>query len=154
MWTSDLAGTDRVALPRAPFPGMLVRYAFLWSDEARQGRSEASKDWPCVVVVAVRREGEARIRVRVLPITHAPHLLDRAIALPAKAKRHLGLDADASWIVLDEANEFVWPCVDLRPISRTKPGVWNYGVLPQEVFEEVRERLQAISDQRRVRRDE
>lgn len=143
-----------MALPRTPFPGLIVRYAFLWSDEARQGRTEARKDRPCVVVVAVRRESDARVRVRVLPITHAAQHPDRAVALPAKVKRHLGLDDDASWIVLDEANEFVWPGVDLRPISRAKPGVWTYGVLPQEVFEAVRERLRLVLDQRRVRRDE
>jgi hypothetical protein len=144
-----------MALPRSPFPGLIVRYAFLWSDEGRQGRTEARKDRPCVVVIAVRRESDARVRVRVLPITHVPQHLDRAVALPEKVKRHLGLDVDASWIVLDEANEFVWPGVDLRPISRSRPGVWSYGVLPQELFEEVRERLRSIRDQqRRVRRDE
>lgn len=143
-----------MALPRAPFPGLIVRYAFLWSDEARQGRMEARKDRPCVVVIAVRQESDSRFRVRVLPITHAPQGTDRAIALPAKVKRHLGLDEDASWIVLDEANEFIWPGVDLRPISRAKPGVWSYGVLPQELFEEVRERLRAVRDQRRVTREE
>jgi hypothetical protein len=31
------------------------------------------------------------------------------------------MDADASWIVLDEATEFVWPGVDLGPVSRTTP---------------------------------
>ena len=100
-------------LPRVPFPGLVVRYAFLWSDEARQGRTEARKDRPCVV--AVRRENDVRFRVRVLPIAHAPQHPDRAVALPARVKRHLGLDADASWIVLEEANEFVWPGVDSAP---------------------------------------
>ncbi len=145
-----------MALLRAPFPGLIVRYAFLWSDEARQGqgRAEARQDRSCVVVVAVRREGDARFRVRVLPITHAAQHSDRAVALPAKVKRHLGLGADASWIVLDEANELIWPGVNLRPISRAKPGVWSYGVLPQEVFEDVRTRLRAVRDQRRVARGE
>ncbi|HTW72988.1 MAG TPA: type II toxin-antitoxin system PemK/MazF family toxin [Acetobacteraceae bacterium] len=143
-----------MALPRAPFPGLIVRYAFLWSDEAQQGRSEARKDRPCVIVVAVRRQSDSRFRVRVLPITHTPQRPDRAVALPAKVKRHLGLDDEASWIVLDEANEFVWPGVDLRPISRAKPGVWSYGVLPQEVFAEVQTRLRAVLGQGRVMRDE
>jgi hypothetical protein len=143
-----------VTLPRTPFPGLIVRYAFLWSDEVRQGRTEARKDRPCVVVVAVRREADQRVRVRVVPITHAPHDPDRAVALVPKVKRHLGLDADASWIVLDEANEFVWPGVDLRPISRTKPGVWSYGVLPRELFDELQARLRSVLDQRRVQRGE
>jgi hypothetical protein len=143
-----------LALPRTPFPGLIVRYAFLWSDEARQGRTEARKDRPCVVVIAVRPEGGARFRVRVLPITHTAQHPERAVALPPKLKRHLGLDTDASWIVLDEANEFVWPGVDLRPISPSKPGVWSYGVLPQEIFDELRDRLRLIRDQRRVKREE
>ena len=143
-----------MAFPRTPFPGLVVRYAFLWSSEARQGRTGASKDRPCVVVVAVRREGDVRFRVRVLPITHAAHNTERAVALPAKLKRHLGLDADASWIVLDEANEFIWPGVDLRPISRSRPGVWSYGVLPVEVFDDLRARLRLIRDQRRVKRED
>jgi hypothetical protein len=141
-----------VALPRTPFPGLIVRYAYLWSDEARQGRTEARKDRPCVVVVAVRRETAARIRVRVVPITHAPQHPDRAVPLPPKVKHHLGLDADASWIVLDEANEIVWPGVDLRPISRPKPGVWTYGVLPRELFEDLQTRLRSVLDQRRIQR--
>ena len=143
-----------MALPRTPFPGLVVRYALLWSDEARQDRTEARMDRPCVVVVAVRREGDVRVRVRVLPITHAAQHPERAVALPPKVKRHLGLDADAAWIVLDEANEFVWPGVDLRPISRVRPGVWTYGVLPQEVFEELQTRLRLVIEQRRVKRDE
>jgi hypothetical protein len=143
-----------VPLPRTPFPGLIVRYAFLWSDEVRQGRTEARKDRPCVVVLAVRPEGDQRIRVRVVPITHTPQHPDRAVAVPSKVKRHLGLDADASWIVLDEVNEFVWPGVDLRPISRARPGVWTYGVLPQELFKEMQLRLRSMLDQRRVKRQE
>jgi hypothetical protein len=141
-----------VALPRTPFPGLIVRYAFLWSDKARAGRTEARKDWPCVIVLAVRREADQRLRIRVVPINHAPHHPDRAVEVPLKVKRHLGLDADASWIVLDEANELVWPGVDLRPISRAKPGVWTYGVLPQELFEALQARLRRILGQRRVAR--
>lgn len=141
-----------MALPRTPFPGLIARQAFLWSDEARAGRTEARKDPPCVIVLAVQRGTDQRLRVRVVPITRAPHHPDRAVEVPPKVKRHLGLDADASWIVLDEANEFVWPGVDLRPISRTKPGVWTYGVLPRELFEALQARLRSVIAQRRVTR--
>jgi hypothetical protein len=99
----------------------VVRYSFLWSSEARVGETEGRKDRPCVVVTAVRRIAEGRFRVRVLPITHVPAEPARSIAIPPRVKRHLGLDDDASWIVLDEVNEFVWPGVDLRPVSRAKP---------------------------------
>jgi hypothetical protein len=53
-------------------------------------------------------------------------------------------------IILDEANEFVWPGVDLRPVSRSKPGVWTFGVLPIEIFEEIQAKLRKILQQRRT----
>ena len=96
-------------LPKTPFPGMVVRYSFLWSSEARAGETEGYRDRPCVIVTAIRRAADGRLRVRVLPITHVPTEEARSIAIPAKVKRHLGLDADASWIVLDEVNEFFGP---------------------------------------------
>ena len=112
-----------MGLPKTPFPGMVVRYSFLWSSEAKTGRTEGRKDRPCVVVTTIRRAGGGRFRVRVLPITHSPTEESRSIAIPPKVKRHLGLDADSSWIVLDEANEFFWPGVDLRPVSRWRVDV-------------------------------
>ena len=139
-------------LPTTPFPGMVVRYSFLWSSEARAGETEGRKDRPCVIVTAVKRIADGRFRVRVLPITHLPSEAPRSVAIPLKVKRYLGLDADASWIVLDEVNEFVWPGVDLRPVSRVKPGVWTFGVLPSELFGEIQTKLRAMLRQRRTMR--
>ena len=141
-------------LPKAPIPGMVVRYSFLWSSEARAGETEGRKDRPCVVITAVLREADGRFRVRVLPITHSPTEAARSVAIPQRVKRHLGLDTEASWIVLDEVNEFVWPGVDLRPVSRSKPGVWTFGVLPTELFDEIRDKLRAVINQRRIARSE
>jgi hypothetical protein len=143
-----------VALPKTPFPGMVVRYSFLWSTEARAGETAGRKDRPCVIITAVRRTPDGRFRVRVLPITHRPGDSARSIAIPTKVKRHLSLDADAAWIVLDEVNEFIWPGVDLRPVSRLKPGVWTFGVLPTEIFEEIRAKLHQLLQQRRTMRTE
>jgi hypothetical protein len=95
-----------VALPKTPFPGTVVRYSLLWSQKAEAGETEGRKDRPCVIITAIRRAANGRLRVQVLPISHRPTEESRSIALPPKVKRHLGLDADASWIVLDEANEF------------------------------------------------
>ena len=133
---------------------MVVRYAYLWADEAEARRREGRKDRTCVVVVAAERQADGRVRVRVVPIAHAAKDPARGVEVPAKAKRHLGLDADVSWIVLDESNEFVWPGPDLRPVSRRAPGVWSYGALPGEVFREVRDRLRAVLRQRRTARPE
>ena len=143
-----------MALPKTPFAGMVVRYAFLWSSEARAGQTEGRKDRPCVVVTAIRRAGAGRFRVRVLPMTHSPTETARSIAIPPRVRRHLGLDDDASWIVLDEANEFFWPGVDLRPVSRSKPGVCTFGILPAETFEEIQVKLRRILQQRQTFRTE
>jgi hypothetical protein len=131
---------------------MVVRYAFLWSSEAKAGASEGRKDRPCVVIIAVARAADRRIRVRVLPMTHRPTEAARSVVIPPRVNRHLGLDDDASWIVLDEINEFIWPGVDLRPISRSKAGVWTFGVLPAEIFDEVRGKLRTVLQQRRTLR--
>ena len=139
-----------MALPKTPFPGMVVRYAFLWSSEARAGQTEGRKDRPCVLVTAVRRAADGRFRVRVLPMTHSPTEAARSVAIPPRVKRHLGLDDDDSWIVLDEANEFFWPGVDLRPISRSKPGIWTFGVLPAEIFEEIKVKLREVLHKRQI----
>lgn len=103
-----------------------------------------------MIVTAVKRIADGRFRVRVLPITHRTTEPSRSVAIPAKVKRHLGLDADTSWVVLDEVNEFIWPGVDLRPISRMKPGVWTFGVLPIEIFDEIRTKLREVVAQRRT----
>ena len=129
---------------------MVVRFSFLWSSEAKAGETEGRKDRPCVIVTAVKRIADGRLRVRVLPITRRPSEVARSVMVPPKVKRYLGLDADASWVVLDEVNEFIWPGVDLRPVSRAKPGVWTFGVLPSEIFDEIRSKLRAIVQQRQT----
>jgi hypothetical protein len=103
-----------------------------------------------------RRRDQARGRRKASRAGLADHPTDetRAIAIPPKVKRHLGLDADASWIVLDEANEFFWPGVDLRPVSRSKPGVWTFGVLPTEIFDEIQAKLRGVLQQRRTLRSD
>lgn len=121
-----------------PFPGLVIGYSFLWSHENARGLQEGSKDRPCaIVLVKSEAEGERRI-VTVAPITHTPAADGRSIALAPKVKRHLGLDDQASWIVLDELNRFIWPGTDIRPISRRHPGVFSFGVLPTDVFEQIK----------------
>lgn len=138
-------------LPRPPVPGMVVRYAFLWSHEAAAGRQNAAKDRPCVIVLASRRLADGRFLIRVAPITHSPPEDGRGVALPPKVKKHLGLDADASWVVINEVNQFVWPGVDLRPISVATPGVWTYGILPADLFDNIRNAIIAVRESRRLK---
>jgi mRNA-degrading endonuclease toxin of MazEF toxin-antitoxin module len=129
-----------MALP-APVPGLVIRYAFLWRDEAAAGREEGAKDRPCaVVLVSSLRDGDQV--VTVLPITHTPPREPAlAVEMPAGVKRRLGLDEDRSWIVVTDANRFVWPGPDLRPAFRGDLSSIAYGLLPRGLFVEVREKL-------------
>ena len=79
--------------------------------------------------------------VRVLPITHTPPADHRdAIEIPPATKIRLGLDDDRSWIILTEANDFIWPGPDLRAVPGTNPSTVTYGFLPP--MRVLRERLE------------
>ena len=82
--------------------------------------------------------------VTVLPVTHTPPTrsdADLAVEIPADTKRRLGLDDDRSWIVLTEANRFVWPGPDLRMTTNGDPSSVLYGMLPELLYERVRTRF-------------
>jgi hypothetical protein len=131
---------------------LVISYAYLWADERARGSEEGRKDRPCAVVVA-RRITRNKTVVTVIPISHSePREKGEAIEIPAELKRHLGLDSARSWIVLTEANEFLWPGPDLRPISRSRPDEFVYGVLPPSFFLMVRDRLLTLARDRRLRR--
>lgn len=138
-------------LPK-PVPGLVVRYGFLWSDEADQGAVEPSKYRPCVIVLAVADLGDGRVRVRVAPVTHAPKTPETGLAIPKKLARHLGLDDADQWISLRETNEFVWPGVDLRPVRQAERGVWTYGVLPADFFELLKAQIRSALARRNTLR--
>ena len=72
----------------------------------------------------------------VLPITHSrPHDPASAVEIPLPVKRHLGLDDDPSWIIVDEGNEFFWPGYDLRKLPHRDR--YDYGFLPPRFFNQV-----------------
>lgn len=126
-----------------PRPGLVIRYAYLWRREAEAGREEASKDRPCAIVLVLLRDGPNPV-VRVLPITHsAPLDPAGALELPSLTKQRLGLDLERSWVVLDEANDFIWPGPDLRPLPGAGPESAIYGMLPPGFMTVLRERLLA-----------
>jgi hypothetical protein len=58
-----------------------------------------------------------------------------AVEIPLLVKRHLELDDDRSWIVVEEGNEFLWPGYDLRKIPHTDR--YDYGFLPPRFFNQV-----------------
>ena len=75
----------------------------------------------------------------MLPISHTPPsnpLL--VVEIPATTKRRLGLDDNRSWVVLTEANRFVWPGPDLRPLQPGDAASVAYGSLPYGLFEDIR----------------
>jgi hypothetical protein len=124
-----------------PRPGLVIRYSYLWESEARQGREEGVKDRPCAIILVILREGEHPI-VRVLPVTHSPPANSAdALEIPLQTKQRLGLDSERSWVVLSEANDFIWPGPDLRPAVNGDPSSVVYGMLPPGFMKVLRERL-------------
>jgi hypothetical protein len=131
-----------------PHPGLVIRYAYLWKSEYDEGREEGSKDRPCAIVLLIVNEDNER-EIFVLPITHTPpEHADDAVEIPTATKQRLGLDAERSWIVISELNEFVWPGPDLRPVPGRDESTIVYGALPPKFFAHVRDRFLA-----RVKRD-
>jgi hypothetical protein len=125
-----------------PFPGLVIRYAYLWKREADVGQIEGQKHRPCAIVVAVVQE-EGEWVVTVAPITRQrPKDPNRAIALSAATRRRLGLGNQPNWIMATEVNSFYWPGPDLRP---TQKGHYAYGELPAVVFTVLQEKILAAS---------
>lgn len=114
-----------------PQPGQVIRYAYLWWGEARDGREDGTKDRPCGVILTRTTKAGSTVAY-VLPITHTPPLKDEdGIEIPQATKRRLGLDSERSWIITTELNQFVWPGPDIRP---TASGEYLYGYLPEKLM--------------------
>ncbi|MGD0191611.1 MAG: hypothetical protein ABSD74_12790 [Rhizomicrobium sp.] len=135
-----------------PVPGSVIRYAYLWADEHNRGREEARKDRPALVLALAVRNEAGTVEALVLAITHSKpvHATD-AVALPLSVKRRLKLDDDASWIVTTEANAFVWPGPDIRPIPGRKPAAVTYGRIPDGLLRTVAHSFLANRKKQRAR---
>lgn len=121
-----------------PVPGLVIRYSYLWAEEHKRGQEEGVKDRPCAVILVTTNEDDERV-VTVLPISHAPPADPKlAVEIPAPVKRRLKLDDERSWVVLTEANRFIWPGPDLRPSKPGDAASVGYGPLPFALFEEIR----------------
>ena len=138
-----------MALPE-PSPGLVVRYAYLWSHEAAAGAEEGAKDRPCAVLLATTTRSGRQV-VTVLPVTHSPPAdPDLAVAIPPATKRRLGLDDDQSWVILNESNRFYWPGPDLRPVPGDETGTIAYGHLPSRLYDHIRDKWLAAYDRGRA----
>ena len=134
-----------------PRPGLVIRYAFLWSHEAEAGTDEATKDRPCAIVVAARSGPSGHIRTIVAPVTHSPPADPAAsLEIPPEVCRMLGLDGGRQWLRFDELNRFAWPGYDLRPVPGNA-GTYDYGMLPQDLFEKVRAGILRLQKARRIK---
>lgn len=133
-----------------PHPGLVIRYAYLWSHEAEAGQEEGVKDRPCAVLLTV--EGRAaKTSVVVLPVTHSPpNDPTEAVEILAAVKLRLGLDAARSWIILTEVNHFRWPGPDLRPAVGGDLSTAAFGSLPGDLYRRMRDAWLALNDQGRV----
>jgi hypothetical protein len=117
-----------------PLPGQVIRYEYLWWNEARAGREHGVKDRPCGVVLTRLTAGGNTV-VYVLPITHTvPADDEHGVEIPFATKQRLGLDADRSWIITTELNQFTWPGPDIRPGAS---GKYIQGYLPEKLMKMV-----------------
>lgn len=133
-----------------PEVGLVISYAYLWSNEATAGQVEGSKNRPCAIVMAVQESEELPQQIAVVPITHSPHANpDVSLEIPARVAAHLGLDGERSWVVLEDVNVFRWPGYDLRPIPGTE-GKYDYGFLPPKFFNEIVGRIKMLRESDRV----
>lgn len=129
-----------------PVPGLVIRYSYLWSHEAKSGHEEGSKDRPCAVLLTATTKVGATV-VTVLPVTHTPPSDERlAVEIPHATKVRLGLDDDRSWVILSELNHFQWPGPDLRPVPGDPSAEVAYGQLPAALYETIRKRWLAAYD--------
>jgi len=60
------------------------------------------------------------------------------------------LDSERSWVVLSEANDFIWPGPDLRPVPGVVSGSVAYGFLPPGFMSVLRDRLERRRREQRM----
>ena len=121
-----------------PVSGLVIRYDYLWRNEARRGQRDGSKDRPCVVVVAIQSVQGGDFRTLVAAVTHTEPEPEEGIEMPTKVKRHLGLDKDPSWIIVSEVNEIDWSDPGIIPVSNAK---WEYGFVPAALATALRDAI-------------
>ena len=133
-----------MALPE-PRPGLVIRYDYLWSREAAEGRQQ-SKDRPACLIAASDPSTTPRFVV-ILPITHsAPRGGNVGIEIPHKVRRALGLDDAPSWVLLSDHNVDEWPNAGLTPVPG-RPDVWSYGFVPPGLFSQIKARFLDLAEQ-------
>ena len=117
-----------------PKKGQVICYNYLWSQEQNEGMENGTKDRPSIIVAAITTD-DGNTHVTVFPITTKRPDPRDGIEIPPRVRIHLGLDAEASWVIVSEWNRFLWPGPDLRkPPGRDEP---LYGFVPNKFFEKI-----------------
>jgi hypothetical protein len=136
-----------VALPE-PKPGLVIRYDYVWAQEAALGRAQG-KDRPACLVAASDSTVTPRFVV-ILPITHTVPASDTVgIEIPAKVRQALGLDDAPCWVIVSEHNVDEWPNAGLAPIPG-RPGTFSYGFIPPGLFAQIKAKFLELSEQGRT----
>ncbi len=84
----------------------------------------------------------------VAPITHTEPSSSNAIEIPPRVKQRLGLDAEQSWIIVDEVNQFLYPGFDWAPVPE-KAEQYAYGFLPPKLFDQIKAAIKETFAQKR-----
>ena len=119
-----------------PKPGLVIRYDYLWPDEAAAGRDQGKTRPTCLIAAT---DPAARPRyVVLLPITHTPPASDAVgIEVPVRVGQALGLDDAPSWVIVSEHNIDEWPNAGLSPLPGL-PDVFSYGFIPPGLFAQIK----------------
>ena len=132
-----------------PEPGMVLRYDYLWSREALEGRQQG-KDRPTCLVAASDGQDNPRYVV-LLPITHSPPSGDTVgIEIPHAVKKAIGLDNEPSWVIVSEYNVDEWPNAGLTSVPG-KSGIYGYGFIPPKLFASVKQKFLELVREKRSR---
>lgn len=113
----------------------MIRYGYLWRQEAARGAESGRKDRPCLVLAATAVQ--VGLKVITAPITTKHFDPSQLVVLPPRVVQHLGLEPGCG-IVCDDLNRFTWVGPDVRA---TGDGTPFYGQVPARVFEDVRARV-------------
>jgi hypothetical protein len=136
-----------VPLPE-PKPGLVVRYDYLWIDQAARGRDQGN-DRPACIVAASDSASTPRFVV-LLPITRTPPSGNTVgIAIPPRVRQAIGLDDAPSWVIVSEHNVDEWPNGGLAPIPG-RPGIFSYGFIPPGLFAVIKAKFLELSEQGRA----
>jgi hypothetical protein len=115
---------------------MVIRYDYLWSQEAAAGR-EQGKERPACLVAATDPSVRPRFVV-LLPITHSRPVGDTVgLEIPARVRAALGLDDMPSWVIVSEHNVDEWPNGGIAPLPG-RPGIFSYGFIPPGLFAQIK----------------